>query len=306
MIFDPRYGCIYVAAGPGSRDPSPASVQPDRCYLHVHCRCDLLLPAAPARLSSAVAIRPNLLRLCAPHPLSLYDTTDLRPFLLSPWPAARVCCRCDSTCCACVPLSAVAIRPTCCARVPLVRCHYTTVPTCAPFCCRHGQPLESVVDVTQPVAPVCPCPPSLYGQPAAPMCPSSAATIRHYRPAPLFAVATASRSSLLSMRLDLLRLCALVRCRYTAKPAAPVCPSFNITDLPPPQIFCCCCGLLPPRPLSMQPTLLCPCGLISFPTCCTHVALVCRPTRPDHLLPPSRPSFSVATPHDLLPIVCQA
>jgi len=253
MIFDPRYGCIYVAAGPGSRDPSPASVQPDRCYLHVHCRCDLLLPAAPARLSSAVAIRPNLLRLCAPHPLSLYDTTDLRPFLLSPWPAARVCCRCDSTCCACVPLSAVAIRPTCCARVPLVRCHYTTVPTCAPFCCRHGQPLESVVDVTQPVAPVCPCPPSLYGQ-----------------------------------------------------PAAPVCPSFNITDLPPPQIFCCCCGLLPPRPLSMQPTLLCPCGLISFPTCCTHVALVCRPTRPDHLLPPSRPSFSVATPHDLLPIVCQA
>jgi len=166
---------------------------------------------------------------------------------------------------------------TCCARVPLVRCHYTTLPTCTPFCCRHGQPRSSLLSIRL-AAPVCPRPPSLYGQPAAPVCPLSAATIRQYRPAPLFAVTTASRSSLLSMRLDLLRLCALVCCRYMAKPAAPVCPSFDITDLPPPQIFCCCCGLLPPRPSSMQPTLLCPCGLISFPTCCTHVALACHPT----------------------------
>ena len=159
-------------------------------------------PAVTVRLLSAIAIRPNLLRPRAPCPLSLYNTTDLRPFLLSPRPAALESVV-DTTRCVCVPLSAIAIWPPCCARVPLVRCHYTTLPTCAPFCCRHGQP----------------------------------------------------HSSLLSMRLDLLCLCALVRRRYTANPLRPCAPHlmslYDITDLWPPQIFCCCCGLLPPRPLSM-------------------------------------------------------
>jgi len=48
-------------------------------------------------------------------------------------------------------------------------------------------------------------------------------------------------------------------------------------------------------------------ALIRRPTCCAHVALVCRrhSTRPT-CAPEARPSFSVAAPHDLRLVVCQA
>jgi len=218
----------------------------------------------------------------------------------------------------CNPMLLCTSRPlslygqSCCACVPLVRCHHTTLPTCAPSCCRHGQSRSSLLSMRLDLLCLCALVCRRYtAKPAAPVCPSSAATIRHYRPVPLLAVTTASHarvccrcnstccacvpSSAVAIRPNPLRLCA-----------PHLMSLYDITDLWPSHFFRCCCGLLRPRLLSMRPNLLCPCGLISCPTCCARVALVCRPTRPDHLRPPSRPSFSVATPHDLLPIVCQA
>jgi len=188
-------------------DLSFASVPPDRCYLHVHCRY-------------------------------------------------------DATCCSCAPL---------------VRRRYTA-------------------------------------KPAAPVCPSSAVTIR---PAPLRACC-----ALVCRRCDPTRCsCApLVRRHYTAKPAAPVCPSSTVTMRhyrPVPPLFVCCCGLCALVRCRCDPTCYAHVALVRCLTCCAHVALVRRPTCCAHVAPSAVPldltdlrppqlSFSVATPHDLLLVICQA
>jgi len=86
-------------------------------------RPDLLLLCAP---SSAVTIRPSLLRPCAHRPLSLYDITDLCPLHLFVAVAycALVRCRCD---------------PTCYAHVALVHCL---------TCCAHVAPSTVPLDLT--------------------------------------------------------------------------------------------------------------------------------------------------------------